>query len=88
LRPHHIAAGYWRRGEFGGHDDVGPGGYFEHRGGGPDGTMDRDWDHGGPHGMMGRDWDSGAPHGMMGRNWHDGAPHGMMGGDQDEDSDL
>jgi len=41
LRPHRMAGGVWRRGEFGRDGGrVAPGGYFEHGDGGPHGMMD------------------------------------------------
>jgi LTXXQ motif family protein len=74
LRPHWMAGGAWQRGEFGREGRGGPGGYFEHR-------------NGGPYGMTGRDEDDGGANGMIGRDRDQGGWHGMMGHDQDEDPD-
>lgn len=72
LRPHHMAGGWWRRGEQGGDDHDGRGGDFERRGSGPDEMMMPDSDDRGPHQMMGRT---------------EGGPHEMMGGERDEESE-
>ena len=73
LRPHHMAGGWWRRGEPGG-DDHGRGGDFERHGEGPDGMMSPDGDEGGSHRMMGRSGPDGGRHGMT------------TGGERDDDS--